>query len=68
MSTLQQSLFTNNQFYCPQFPPLYPIAHHDIDLSLNNLYKGDNFSLHVADRLSEIVRIPYVLAPYSINA
>lgn len=49
---------TFNTSYCPQVSPLYPNAHHDIDLALEQLYRTDEFQLRVADNLGAIVRAP----------
>ena len=44
--------------YCPQFPALYPKAHHELNLALQRLYATEDFLLQVVDALGAAVRVP----------
>lgn len=44
--------------YCPQFPPLRPRTHRDIDRALEDVYRTDDFLLQVVDALGAVVRVP----------
>lgn len=44
--------------YCPQFPPLYPKTHHEIDEALEDVYNTDDFLLQVVDTMGAVVRVP----------
>ncbi|EKM49934.1 uncharacterized protein PHACADRAFT_130350 [Phanerochaete carnosa HHB-10118-sp] len=44
--------------YCPQFAPLYPKTHHDIDEVLEDVYGTEDFLLEVVNAMQAVVRIP----------
>ncbi|GJE91059.1 carboxypeptidase S [Phanerochaete sordida] len=44
--------------YCPQFAPLYPKTHQDIDRTLEDVYRTDVFLRQVVDAMGAVVRVP----------
>ena len=55
---LQSQSDGSNTDFCPQFPAQHPAKHHALDVTLESVYKADNFTDWLIHALSTVVRVP----------